>query len=106
MTISHLCQQKAFSQFSYQMKPRLKVDREMIQFWHILCEEAEAESCRKGRGYDWWPKMKLTTRNQLVQSHILISSNGGIHCSDKILTRGLLTGLSEGRGLLGDESGV
>jgi len=43
------------------MKPRLKVDREMIQFWHILCEDAEAESCRKGRGYDWWPKMKLTT---------------------------------------------
>ena len=72
MIISHLCQQKAFSQFSNQMKPRLKVDRELIQFWHILCEEAKAESCRKGRGYDWCLKMKLTTGNQLVWSHILI----------------------------------
>ena len=41
---------KAFFQFLYQIKTKVKAVREFIWLGHISCEEAKAESHRKGRG--------------------------------------------------------
>ena len=38
LTINHLCQQKTFFQFSYQMKAREKVDGKLTWLGHIPCE--------------------------------------------------------------------
>lgn len=51
LTINHLCQQKVFFQFSYQMKAREKVDGELIWLGHIPHEQAKpAHAERRGDG--------------------------------------------------------
>ena len=72
MTINHLCQQKAFFQFSYQMKARVYVDGELIWLGHIPCEQAKAWSCRENRGvglpaWDGADKMESVWSSYIMQ---------------------------------------
>ena len=64
LTINHLCQQKAFFQFSYQMKAREKVDGELTWFGHIPREQAKpGHAERRGDGTSR-PKLELTKWSQ------------------------------------------
>lgn len=64
LTINHLCQQKAFFRFSYQMKAREKVDGELTWLGHIPCEQAKAQSQRRGRHGTAGVRWSSQNRNQ------------------------------------------
>jgi len=50
MTINHLHQQKAFFQFSYEMKARVKVDREYIWLVQFLMSRLNLSHAERGGG--------------------------------------------------------
>ena len=56
LTINHLCQQKAFFQFSYQMKARIRADRKLSGLGAFLMSQVKAQ---KGSS-----KMELTRGSQ------------------------------------------
>ena len=52
MTIPHLHQQKAFFQFSYQMKASLKDDRHLFGLGTFLESRLKLSRTERGGGYD------------------------------------------------------
>ena len=68
-TTNHLPQQKAFFQFSYQVKARVRLDRGFVWLGHIPCMKIEGQSCRTGRGWDCGPKVELTKKESVWFSH-------------------------------------
>lgn len=50
MNINNLCQQKAFSQFSYQMIARVKIDRGLTWLGHIPYEQLKLSHAERGGG--------------------------------------------------------
>lgn len=42
------------------MKARVEADKGLIRLGCIPCEYAKAQSCRKGRGWDYGPEIELT----------------------------------------------
>ena len=66
MTINHLHQQKAFFQFSYQIKERVRVDIELPWQGAFLLSKLKLSHAEKGRGriVGLSPMMELKTRSQ------------------------------------------